>query len=240
MSQASPQVRSDEERPLGSGPVLSTFAVLVGLMFVAAAYMVFFHAPTEKVMGFVQKIFYFHVPSAWNMFLGVGVAAVGSVMYLVKRTDKWDRIGDAGVELAVLFGAMVLISGPLWGRKAWGAFWVWDVRLTSSLVLVLTLVACKMVRGYAGAEAKKIAAGLAVFAVINSAFVYYSVDIWRGTHPPKLVATLAPAMKQTFWFSTLTFLIAFFVLLTLRLRTGRLQSALDRLHLRLTESGLDD
>jgi hypothetical protein len=106
--------------------------------------------------------------------------------------------------------------------------------------LVLTLVACKMVRGYAGAEAKKIAAGLAVFAVINSAFVYYSVDIWRGTHPPKLVATLAPAMKQTFWFSTLTFLIAFFVLLTLRLRTGRLQSALDRLHLRLTESGLDD
>lgn len=240
MSQASPQVRSDEDRPLGSGPVLSTFAVLVGLMFVAAAYMVFFHAPTEKVMGFVQKIFYFHVPSAWNMFLGVGVAAVGSVMYLVKRTDKWDRVGDAGVELAVLFGAMVLISGPLWGRKAWGAFWVWDVRLTSSLVLVLTLVACKMVRGYAGAEAKKIAAGLAVFAVINSAFVYYSVDIWRGTHPPKLVATLAPAMKQTFWFSTLTFLIAFFVLLTLRLRTGRLQSALDRLHLRLTESGLDD
>ena len=240
MSQTKNQTAGDEELALGSGPVLSAFAVLVGLMFLAAVYMVFFHAPTEKVMGFVQKIFYFHVPSAWNMFLGVGVAAVGSVMYLVKRTEKWDRIGDAGVELAVLVGAMVLISGPLWGRKAWGAFWVWDVRLTSSLVLVLTLVACKMVRGYAGAEAKKIAAGLAVFAVINSAFVYYSVDIWRGTHPPKLVATLEPAMKQTFWFSTLTFLIAFFVLLNLRLRLGRLQSALDRLHLRLTESGLDD
>lgn len=240
MSQAMNVHAADEKLELSSGPVLSLLAVVTGLMFVAAAYMIFFHAPTEKVMGFVQKIFYFHVPSAWNMFLGVGVAAVGSVMYLVKRTEKWDRVGDAGVELAILFGAMVLISGPLWGRKAWGAFWVWDVRLTSSLVLVLTLVACKMVRGYAGAEAKKIAAGLAVFAVINSAFVYYSVDIWRGTHPPKLVATLEPAMKQTFWFCTLTYLLSFFVLLTLRLRLGRLQSSLDRLHLRLTESGLDD
>lgn len=240
MSQATKPSESHDESALGRGPVLSAIAILTGLMFLAAVYMVFFHAPTEKVMGFVQKIFYFHVPSAWNMFLGVAVAAVGSVMYLVKSTPKWDRIGDAGVELAILFGAMVLISGPLWGRKAWGAFWVWDVRLTSSLVLVLTLVACKMVRGYAGAEAKKIAAGLAVFAVINSAFVYYSVDIWRGTHPPKLVATLEPAMKQTFWFSTLTFILAFFVLLALRLRLGRLENAMDRLHLRLTESGIDD
>jgi heme exporter protein C len=240
MSASTNASTTEGDLELGSGPVLSLLAVLTGLMFLAAAYLIFFHAPTEKVMGFVQKVFYFHVPSAWNMFLGVAVAAVGSVMYLVKRTDKWDRVGDAGVELAILFGTMVLISGPLWGRKAWGAFWVWDVRLTSSLVLVLTLVACKMVRGYAGAEAKKIAAGLAVFAVINSAFVYYSVDIWRGTHPPKLVATLEPAMKQTFWFSTLTYLLSFSVLLTLRLRLGKLQSSLDRLHLRLTESGIDD
>lgn len=228
------------EKPMGTPVLLLGLLGLAAVMFSAAVWMVFFYAPTEKVMGFVQKIFYFHVPSAWNMFWAVLVTAVGSIAYLIKRTDKWDQVGDAGVELALIFGAMVLISGPLWGRKAWGTYWVWDVRLTSCLVLVMTLAACKIVRGYAGQGAKKIAAGLAIFAVVNSLFVYYSVDIWRGTHPPKLVQTLEPRMKSTFWFCVLTYLVAFIALLWLRLRAGRLRSAVDHLHLRATEAGLFD
>ena len=134
----------------------------------------------------------------------------------------------------------MLISGPLWGRKAWGAFWVWDVRLTSSLVLVLTMVAAKIVRSYAGPSARRIAAGLTVFAVLNSIFVYYSVDLWRGTHPPRLVSTLDPLMSQTFWTAVLSFMLAFATLLWLRLRLGALEGVLDRLHIRATEAGLHD
>jgi heme exporter protein C len=228
------------ERPIGT-PIglLGLLAVCAAMMF-AAVYMVFMYAPLEKEMGFIQKIFYFHVPSAWNMFFAVGVACVGSVGFLIKRTDRWDRIGDTGTELAIVFGIMVLISGPLWGRKAWGAYWVWDVRLTSSLVLVLTMIAAKIVRGYAGPSAKQIAAGLTVFAVLDSVFVYYSVDIWRGTHPPKLVQTLETSMKQTFWFCVLTFLLVFVSLLWVRLRMGKLKSAVDRAHMLATEAGLHD
>jgi heme exporter protein C len=189
----------------------------------------------------VQKIFYFHVPAAWIMFLATFISAVGSVAYLIRRADRWDRVGDAGVELAILFGAMVLISGPLWGRKAWGAYWVWDVRLTSSLVLVLTLVACKIVRGYAGASAKQISSGLAVLAVVNSAFVYYSVDIWRGTHPPKIVSQggLAKEMSQTLWFCVFTFILAFTCLFWLRLRMGKLRATMDHIHMQAAEAGMD-
>ncbi len=232
----------DTRRDLPMPPVLVGLCVITAAMIGVAVWMVFFYAPVEKVMGFVQKIFYFHVPSAWVMFLATFISAIGSVGFLIKRTDKWDRVGDSAVELAIVFGMAVMISGPLWGRKAWGAYWVWDVRLTSSLVLILTLVATKIVRGYAGSAAKQIAAGLALFAVINSLFVYYSVDFWRGTHPPKIVTQggLAPEMSQTLWFCVLTFVLAFVCLFWLRLRVAKLRTAMDRLHMQAAEAGLDD
>ena len=210
-------------------------------MLARALWMIFEYAPTEKIMGFVQKIFYFHVPAAWIMFLATFICAIGSVGYLIKRTESWDILGDAAIDLAVLFGAMVLITGPLWGRKAWGAYWVWDVRLTSSLVLVLTLVACKIVRGYAGSASKQISSGLAVFAVVNSLFVYYSVDLWRGTHPPKIVSRgdLAPKMSETLWFCVLTFVILFVVLLWNRIRLGYLRAELDEHHRKAAALGVE-
>lgn len=229
------------DRSLDTPPLLVLLSLVTAGCMAAAVYMIFFVAPPELLMGFVQKIFYFHVPSAWCLFLGVIVACVGSVGFLARRTDRWDRLGDAGTELAILFGTLVLMSGPLWGRKAWGAFWVWDVRLTSTLVLVLTMVAAKIVRGYAGPSARQIAAGLTVFAVLNSVFVYYSVDIWRGTHPPKVVQNkLDPEMAKVFWFCVATYLLGFVCLLWLRLRMGVLKTAVDRLHMMATEVGIHD
>jgi heme exporter protein C len=225
-------------------PIPKTLIALSAIsiaMLARALWMVFEYAPTEKIMGFVQKIFYFHVPAAWIMFLATFICAIGSVGYLIRRTERWDILGDAAVELAVLFGAMVIITGPLWGRKAWGAYWVWDVRLTSSLVLVLTLVACKIVRSYAGSAAKRVSSGLAVFAVVNSLFVYYSVDLWRGTHPPKIIANgdLAPKMSETLWFCVLTFLILFAVLLWVRIRLGWLRAELDEHHREAAALGVE-
>ncbi|MCK6549485.1 cytochrome c biogenesis protein [Myxococcota bacterium] len=221
-------------------PLLIALTVVAAVMIVAAVWMTFFYAPVERVMGFIQKIFYFHVPAAWNMMMSVVIMAVASVGYLVKKTDAWDRVSDAAVELAMIFGIMVLLSGPLWGRKAWGVYWVWDVRLTSTLILVLTLVAVKIVREYAGPNAKQIAAGLAVFAVLDTVFVYFCVKFWRTTHPPQVTGSLDPAMKQTLYFCALTFVVVYVCMLWARLRMGKLRTGLDRLHMQATEAGFDD
>jgi heme exporter protein C len=226
---------------------MKTPVALIGLAGVTAVlmcravWMVFFYAPLEAKMGFVQKIFYFHVPSAWNMMLSVLIMGIASIGYLVKKTDAWDRLTDAAVELAMLFGAMVVISGPLWGRKAWGVYWVWDARLTSTLVLVLTLVAAKIARSYAGSSAKQITAGLALFAVIDMAFVYFCVDFWSTNHPPTTVTgQLEERMAATFRTSGLAILGLYGSLLWARLRLGRLRTALDRLHMQATEAGVDE
>lgn len=211
---------------------LAVLSVAAGVAMFAGAYLAFFYAPTERVMGFIQKIFYFHVPAAWMMLLAAPLMAVGAIGYLFTRRDPWDRVADAAVELAILFGALVLITGPLWGRKAWGVYWVWDARLTSTLVLVLTLIATKIVRHYAGPSAKQVAAGLSVLAVLNGWFVWKAVDIWRGTHPEKLVSTLEPRMKLTFWICVLAFHLAFGALLWSRIRLAKLEDAVSELESR--------
>lgn len=205
---------------------LAALSIAAAVTLFIGAYMAFFYAPTERVMGFIQKIFYFHVPAAWMMLLAAPLMAVGAIGYLITRKNGWDRVSDAAVELAILFGILVLVTGPLWGRKAWGVYWVWDARLTSTLVLVLTLIACKIVRSYAGPSAKQVAAGLSVLAVLNGWFVWKAVDIWRGTHPEKLVDTLEPRMKLTFWICVLAFHLAFGALLWSRIRLAALEDAL--------------
>src|SRR3954453_5790679 len=119
-------------RALGPGFVAATVFAAAGFLVVPALILA---APLEPVMGFVQKIFYFHVPCAIMLFLSTFACAAGSIAYLFKGSERGDRIAAAAGELGVLFGACTLITGPLWGRKAWGVWWQWDARLTSSLLL---------------------------------------------------------------------------------------------------------
>ena len=157
-------------------------------------------APIEPVMGFVQKIFYFHVPCAIMLFLSTFVCAGGSIAFLFKGSERGDRLAVAAAELSVLFGVCVLVSGPLWGRKAWGVWWQWDARLTSSLLLVLMMVGYLIARRYGGPAGRKLAAALALFAAINVPLVYKSVDIWRTVHPQTtVVPKLDPRMRPAFW-----------------------------------------
>ena len=121
-------------------PLLVTVAVL----FVAAPYFIA-EAPYESTMGLVQKIFYFHVPSWMAMYTAIAVCALGSAVFLFKNNKTADAYAVAGAEVAVLFGLMGLVSGPLWGRKAWGVWWQWDVRLTTALLMELIFVACLLV-----------------------------------------------------------------------------------------------
>ncbi len=189
-------------------------------------------APREATMGFVQKIFYYHVPSAWLCFLGAFVCAGGSVAYLFKGSERGDRVAVAAAELTVLFGLCTLVTGPLWARKAWGAWWQWDVRLTTTLLLWMIFVAYLFARRYGGPGARKLAAGLALFGAADVPLIYISVSIWRTIHPKtSVVPSLVPGMRGPFWLSLGTFTLMFVVLLGMRLALERSRARLDELHL---------
>ena len=197
-------------------------------------------APIESTMGFVQKIFYYHVPSAWLCFLGAFVTAGGSIAYLFMGSDRGDRVAASAAELTVLFGSCMLVTGPLWGRKAWGAWWQWDVRLTTALLLWMIFVAYLFARKYGGPGARKLAAGLALFGAADVPLIYISVSIWRTIHPKtSVVPSLIPGMRGPFWASLATFTVLFFVLLEARLQLERSRARLDELHL-AAEDHLDE
>jgi heme exporter protein C len=169
-----------------------------------------------------------------TMFLGAFVAGCASARYLFTGKASADRVAAAAVELTVLFGAIVLMTGPLWGRKAWGVWWQWDARLTSSLLLWMMFVACLLVRKFGGPGSAKLAAAVSLFGMVNVPFVYISVNVWRTVHPKTtVVPSLGPGMRGPFWFCVIAFVLLFLVLLALRVRLAEQQADLETLYLEL-------
>ncbi len=204
--------------------------LLTGAMFAYAPVMIA-GAPYESTMLLVQKIFYFHVPSWFAMFTGVFVAGVAGVLYLARNDMRGDRVAVSAAEIALMFGAMGLTSGPIWARKAWGVFWQWDAKLTIALLLELIFVAYLLLRKYGGAGSEKLAAAVALFGMAVVPFVYYAVNIWRTIHPnTNVIPSLQAGMAQPFWFCVTTFMLFFVVLLALRVRVERLHADLDELY----------
>ncbi len=166
------------------------FYALVALTLAVFLYQfgfVFFTVPEAQPQagGIAQKIFYFHVPAAYAMYLSGVTCFFGSAAYLLKGTDQRNAIAEAGAECAVVFGLVMLTSGPLWAKKAWGVYWTWDPRLTVSLLTVMIYLAVVVLRGFAGdghAE-RKFAAALGVLGTVNLPIIHYSVQKWGGTHP---------------------------------------------------------
>jgi len=194
-------------------------------------------APTEKVMGVVQKIFYFHVPCAWLLMLSAVVCAGGSLAFLFRGSERGDRIALSAAELGVLFGLCVMVSGPLWAKAAWGVYWQWEARLTSSLLLWLMMVAYVLARRYGGTGARKLAAALALFAAVDIPLVYFSVKFFRSIHPQTtVVSTLGPGMRGAFWLSLAAFTVLWFVLMSLRLAAESAQAKLIDLEVLLDQA----
>lgn len=214
------------------------FPILLAVAAAMFAYAPFYiyAAPYETTMGLVQKIFYFHVPSAMVMFSAAFVCGISSAIYLVNRKPSLDRLALAAAELTVLFGMIVLISGPLWARKAWGVWWQWDARLTSTLILWLVFQAYLLLRTYGGAGSDRLAAAVAVFGAANVPFVYWSVNVWRTVHPPtNVVVTLGPEMRGPFWFSAFAYLALFVLVLTVRTRLEHRRAELEGLYLAIED-----
>jgi heme exporter protein C len=215
--------------------LLTPLAFLLMVLF-AAAPVVVAYTPFEQTMGLVQKIFYYHVPSAMMMFISAFVCGIASAIYLFKKSAKADRLALAAGELVVTFGLIVMTTGPLWGRKAWGVWWQWDAKLTSALLLWMIFIAYLLVRRFGGPGSEKLGAAMALFGMANVPFVYVASMYWRTLHPsPTVVPSLQPGMRGAFWFCVLSFAVLYGLLLTLRTRIEDQQAKVEQLYLALED-----
>src|SRR5215213_6802868 len=193
-------------------------------------------APYESTMGLVQKIFYFHFPSWIAMFTAACICGIASAVFIFAGRRSADRLAVAAAEQAVLFGLIGLITGPLWGRKAWGVWWQWDARLTSALVMWLVFIAYLLLRKYGGPGSEKLSAVLALFGMANVPFVYWSVNVWRTVHPKTtVVMTLDASMFQPLLLSTLAFVGLLGLMLAARVQLEKRRADLDELYLALED-----
>jgi heme exporter protein C len=215
------------------GRVFPALWLVTSLLMVVALWMVFLRAPEERVMGAAQKIFYFHVPSAIVTFAAVFLLLGASVAYLWTRDLLWDNLSRASTETALLFCTIVLITGPLWAKPAWGVWWTWEAKLTTTLILWLLLAGCLMVRGYSENrdQAARLAAILGVFAAVDIPIIYRATTWWRGQHPvlfePNKKVPLAPAMQDAFLVCMAVFFLLFTLMLILRFRVAHLEDRTD-------------
>ncbi len=219
---------------------------LTALGIVSTLQVVAFRAPTEASMGIVQKIFYFHVPAAYAMYLGAAACFLGSAGYLYNGRLGWDALARAGSEVAVAMGIIVMVTGPLWAAKAWGVYWTWDPRLTTSMLSVLLYVAYVVLRAFAGdGEAeRKFAAALGVLGAANLPIIHYSVQKWGGNHPKVITSggggLQHPDMKLAFAMGMTSFTLLALLLLWSRVRIDLASSRLAELEQEALELGLGE
>jgi heme exporter protein C len=219
------------------------FVYATTLMMLVNLYNIFIFVPTEASMGIIQRIFYFHAPSATIAFLAFGVTFVYSIRFLVKRNMWYDRVAYCSAEIGIIFTTIVLITGPIWARPVWNTWWTWDARLTSTLVLWFIYIGYMMLRSYTGEEQRgaRFAAVFAIVGFVDVPIVYLANRLWRTLHPQPVIfggsgSGLNPTMRYVFFFSIVTFLGLYMFLLLYRLRIERTRLELNEIKRELAYS----
>jgi len=227
-------------RPSRLPAVTILLVTTVAPLMVGALYLIFQYAPEERVMGAVQRIFYFHVPSAMVAFASTFVLLLGSVGFLWTGRRGFDYLAIAATELAFVFCTLVIVTGPIWAKPAWGTWWTWEAKLTTTLVLWLLLAASMMVRGQADnrEQGARFGAILGVVAALDVPVIYKAVDWWRGQHPVVFrpgagSSALDPRMRTAFLVAMGTFFVLYTVLLLLRYRVAAVEDRVRDLDERL-------
>ena len=189
-------------------------------------------APYESTMGLVYKIFYFHFPSAMTMLVSALTCGVASAIFLFSRRPGADRVAVAAAELSVVFGLLVFVTGPLWARKAWGTWWIWDPRITSTFIMWMVFNAYLLLRRFGGAGSEVLAAAVGFFGMALVPFVYWSVNLWRTIHPlTSVVPTLPVDMGIPLYFCWTAFTILFVALMLIRVRLEHARTRLEEAYL---------
>lgn len=226
---------------------LQILNVLSAVMALTALGMVFLYAPREAVMGEVQRIFYFHVASAWVGFLAFFVTLVAGTAYLRTGSRRWDTLGLASVEVGITFSAMTLFSGIFWARPIWNAWWTWDPRLTTFTILLLIYFAYLMLRqGIEDPERRaRFAAVYGIVGFLSVPLTWYSIRWWRTIHPVVIGAgdpsakgsfNMEPRMVHTLLFSIAFFTLLYVTLLWHRVRLANFAERVEQLKARLADA----
>jgi len=211
-------------------------AVIVLLLVGAAAYASFFVAPEEKTMHVLQRIFYFHAAAAWAGMTAFFVCFAANLLYVWRRSEKWDSLGVSSAEVGLAFITVVLITGPIWAKPAWGIYWTWDARLTSTFVLWLLYVSYLLLRTLIEEPDRRalLSALFGIFSFIDVPIVFGAIRWWRTQHPAPVImggpgSYLDPTMKKVFFFSVLAMHSLMVFLITERYRLEKLRTDIELL-----------
>ena len=219
--------------------VLKILNWVSAILLLAATYATVIWAPTEAVMGHVQRVFYFHVATGWVGMIGFLLAVFSGIMYLVKADLKWDIIGLAGIEVGLVFSLINIVTGAIWARPIWNTWWTWDPRLVTATIMELVYLAYLMLRqGIDDPERRaRFGAIYAILGFVSVPLSFLSIRIWRTIHPvvvgnsdPGATGTfdMTPNMQVAFFFSLFTFTVFGITLLWHRIRIGQLQDKVEQ------------
>lgn len=201
---------------------LATSAAMLG-----ALYAIFLYAPVEKTMGIIQKIFYFHVSSAFLSFFAFFIVFIASIFHLYGRDQKWDILAQSSAEIGIIFCTLVLITGPIWAKPVWNVWWTWDPRLTTTLILWFIYVSYLMIRKMAGeGQRATFSAVFGIVGFINVPITFFAIRIWRTIHPVVIRSSgisITSSMLNTLIITLVAFTLLYFYLLKTRIRLERMR-----------------
>lgn len=231
-----------ESEALTRPAISAQSALLVFLLLAAASYGALIWAPTESTMGLIQRIFYFHVSSAWSGFVSFMLVFIGSVAFLRTRAPKWDWLSVASAEVGVAFFTIVLVTGPIWAKPVWGIWWTWDARLTSSFLLWVLFVSYLVLRTLVDEPERRamVSAVFGIFATLDIPLVYFSIWWFRTQHPQPVIGDggkLDPRMGWVLllcWAATLGVMA---LLIRVRYRLEALRAEVDAYRMDTARSG---
>lgn len=207
---------------------------LAGVLLLVMFYLTFVWVPMERTMGVVQRIFYFHVPSAIVAFLGFTVGGIASIQYLATRENRYDDLSVAANEVGLVFAVVNLLTGMLWARPIWGVYWAWDARLTSMLLLALIYAAYLILRQSVAEPTQRavVCAVTSIFGMVDIPIVYMANQWWRTQHPAPVLSgegSIDPRMRFVLFFSCFALLSLFWILVRVRRRVEDLRREADAL-----------
>ncbi len=209
-------------------------AAVAILLVIASAYASFYIAPEERTMGLIQRIFYFHVASAWAGFTAFFLCFLGNLLYVWKRQQKYDWLGVSGAEVGLAFTTVVLITGPIWAHPVWGIWWTWDARLTSTFVLWLLYVSYLLLRTLVEEPDRRalLSSLFGIFAFLDVPLVFGAIRWWRTQHPQPVImggqgSGLDPTMKAVFFFSAFAMHVFMAFLIVERYSLEKMQTEAD-------------
>jgi len=206
------------------------------LLVMAAAYASFYVAPEERTMGALQRIFYLHVGSAWAGMDAFFLCFIGNLLYVWKREEKYDWLGVSAAEVGLALTTVVLITGPIWAKPAWGIYWTWDARLTSTFILWLLYVSYLLLRTLVEEPDRRalLSALFGIFAFLDVPLVFGSIRWWRTQHPAPVImggpgSGLDPTMKKVFYFSVLAMHVLMIFLVVERYGLEKMRAGVESL-----------